>query len=67
MGTCLIEDISVEDNVGTVGFCAVYLDERCCHRHNDGCFHTGKFCGIGNALGMVSGRCGDQTAGTLFR
>ena len=67
VGACLIEDISVKDNFSTVGFRAVYLDERCGYRHNDCRLNACKLCGVSDALCMVSGRCCDQTAGALFR
>ena len=66
LGTRFIIYISVQNNLGSVSLGAVNLDKRCRGRHYDNCLCTVCFCGICNALCMISRRCGYKSLGSLL-
>ena len=64
--TGFIKYITSQNNFCSVSLGAVYLDQRSCSRHNNGCLNTRQLCCIGNALCMVSCRSSDQALCFFF-
>ena len=56
----LVVHVAVQDDLGTQGLGAVHLDERRRGRHDDHGLAAVAFRCVGDTLGVVSGRGGDQ-------
>src|SRR5699024_4875191 len=61
----LIKDLPVENDVGAVVLGVVDLDQRSCGGHDDGGGNAGGLGGVGQSLGVVAGRGGNQAAAFL--
>ena len=62
----VVEDVSVEDDLGAVALGALHLDEGRGGGHDHHGAGAGVGGGVGHALGVVAGRCRDDAAVELL-